>query len=87
MKKADIEFRQNCIYSKIFDDIYFDSEDGIKESKFVYTRAFEFNDNQDFIIAELGFGIGLNFFLCLERFYEEKIPKRLFYVSLEGFYI
>ena len=84
MKKAQIELRENTIYSTSFDDIYFDS---LEESEFVYANAFDFKEDENFIIAELGFGIGLNFFLCLERFYKQNKAKRLFYVSLEGFYI
>lgn len=88
MKKAQLIFKNNTPFSLDFDDFYFNSNDGINESKYVYTEAFEWNENDEFIIAELGFGIGLNFFLTLQRFLKaNKAPKRLFYVSVEGFYI
>ena len=88
MNKAKLIYKDKGIYSLDFKDIYFDSSQGIEESRFVYSEAFEFKAQNSFIIAELGFGIGLNFFLSLKRFLKAKTrPKRLFYVSLEGFYI
>ncbi|TQR33780.1 bifunctional tRNA (5-methylaminomethyl-2-thiouridine)(34)-methyltransferase MnmD/FAD-dependent 5-carboxymethylaminomethyl-2-thiouridine(34) oxidoreductase MnmC [Campylobacter sp. MIT 99-7217] len=88
MQKASLIFKDNTPYSTLFEDFYFNSKEGIEESEFVYTKAFEFEQKDTFIIAELGFGIGLNFFLTLQRFLGLKNrPKKLFYVSLEGFYL
>ena len=88
MKKARLVFKNNTPFSLDFDDFYFNSNDGINESKYIYSEAFDWNEKDEFIIAELGFGIGLNFFLTLQRFFKsKKAPKRLFYVSVEGFYI
>lgn len=88
MNKAHLIYKDKSVYSLDFEDIYFDAQNGIEESRFVYSEAFEFKAQDTFIIAELGFGVGLNFFLTLQRFLRAKIrPKRLFYVSLEGFYI
>ena len=88
MTRARLEFRDKGIYSLDFNDIYFDGSQGLEESRFVYSEGFEFSPREHFIIAELGFGVGLNFFLTLQRFLRAKNrPKRLFYVSLEGFYI
>ncbi|AJC93926.1 bifunctional tRNA (mnm(5)s(2)U34)-methyltransferase/FAD-dependent cmnm(5)s(2)U34 oxidoreductase [Campylobacter volucris] len=87
MKQANIIIKENSSFSLDFQDYYFNSNDGLNESKFIYTQAFEFNTNQT-IIAELGFGIGLNFFLTLRRFLEQKqTNQKLFYVSFENFYI
>lgn len=88
MNKAKLIYKDKTVYSLDFEDIYFDSKNGVDESRFVYSEAFEFTQKESFVVAELGFGIGLNFFLTLKRFLKAKIrPKRLFYVSLEGFYI
>ena len=88
MNKARLIYKDKSIYSLDFEDIYFDTQNGVEESRFVYSEAFEFKAQNTFIIAELGFGVGLNFFLTLQRFLRAKIrPRRLFYVSLEGFYI
>ena len=85
MTKARLEFKDKKLYSLDFNDIYFDS---LEEASFTYSKNFEFSQHEHFIIAELGFGMGLNFFLTLQRFLNTKNrPKRLFYVSLEGFYI
>ncbi|MBK1963727.1 bifunctional tRNA (5-methylaminomethyl-2-thiouridine)(34)-methyltransferase MnmD/FAD-dependent 5-carboxymethylaminomethyl-2-thiouridine(34) oxidoreductase MnmC [Campylobacter novaezeelandiae] len=88
MKKANIIFKDNTPFSLDFDDFYFNSKDGLNESKYIYSESFEFTQNDSFVIAELGFGIGLNFFLTLKRFLKAtKRPKKLFYISIEGFYI
>ncbi|AJC86128.1 bifunctional tRNA (5-methylaminomethyl-2-thiouridine)(34)-methyltransferase MnmD/FAD-dependent 5-carboxymethylaminomethyl-2-thiouridine(34) oxidoreductase MnmC [Campylobacter sp. RM16704] len=87
MKKANIIIKNNTPFSLDFDDYYFNCDDGLGESAFIYSNAFEFNEKQT-IIAELGFGIGLNFFLTLKRFLKEKKDsQRLFYLSFENFYI
>ncbi|KAA6224718.1 bifunctional tRNA (5-methylaminomethyl-2-thiouridine)(34)-methyltransferase MnmD/FAD-dependent 5-carboxymethylaminomethyl-2-thiouridine(34) oxidoreductase MnmC [Campylobacter sp. LR185c] len=88
MKKANLVFKDNTPFSLDFNDFYFNSQNSINEREFVYTRAFEFDTKEQFIIAETGFGLGLNFFLTLKHFLSLKNrPKRLFYVSVEGFYI
>lgn len=90
MKKANLVFKDNTPFSLDFDDFYFNSKEGLNESKFVYTHAFEWKEQENFVIAESGFGIGLNFFLTLKRFLEtplSKRPKKLFYLSVEAFYI
>ncbi|EHE0558862.1 bifunctional tRNA (5-methylaminomethyl-2-thiouridine)(34)-methyltransferase MnmD/FAD-dependent 5-carboxymethylaminomethyl-2-thiouridine(34) oxidoreductase MnmC [Campylobacter upsaliensis] len=88
MKKARAIFKDNTPYSLDFEDFYFNSQEGVEESRFVYTETFEWEECESFIIAETGFGIGLNFFLTLQNFLKtKKRPKRLFYVSVEGFYL
>lgn len=90
MKKANIIFKDNTPFSLDFNDFYFNSKEGLNESKFVYTHAFEWKCEENFVIAESGFGIGLNFFLTLKRFLQSKPserPKKLFYISIEAFYI
>ncbi|MCR6570235.1 bifunctional tRNA (5-methylaminomethyl-2-thiouridine)(34)-methyltransferase MnmD/FAD-dependent 5-carboxymethylaminomethyl-2-thiouridine(34) oxidoreductase MnmC [Campylobacter insulaenigrae] len=87
MNYANIIIKEDSVFSLDFEDYYFNSKDGINESSYVYTNAFEFNKEQ-IIVSELGFGIGLNFFLTLKRFLaEKKSNQRLFYVSFENFYI
>ena len=68
MQEARLIFKENTPYSLDFEDFYFNSKDGVKESEFIYIKAYEYKQQNTFIIAELGFGIGLNFFLSLERF-------------------
>lgn len=88
MEKANIIFKDNTPFSLDFDDFYFNSQDGVQESKYIYTEAFSWSNEEQFVIAETGFGIGLNFFLTLKRFLKEQNhQKRLFYISIEKFYI
>jgi len=61
-------------YSTLFDDIYFNSNQGVKESQYVFfegneleSRWFNF-PQQTFCIAETGFGSGLNFFNTASQF-------------------
>ena len=42
MNKAHFIYKDKGIYSLDFKDIYFDSSQGIEESRFVYSEAFEF---------------------------------------------
>lgn len=56
--------------SQVFDDIYFNPADGIGESRFVFLNGCDvpavWMGAQNYHIAELGFGTGLNFLLTLE---------------------
>lgn len=73
-----------------FGDIYFNSEDGQAETHFVFikgTNAPEhWSQHQQTVIAETGFGTGLNF-LCTWQEFLKSAPKnhRLHFISFEGF--
>lgn len=77
-----------------YDDIYFSPVDGAGESTFVYLEGNGFpgrfrqphpGDSTDrFVIAELGFGAGLNFLLTAKAFLENApSSSRLLYYSVE----
>jgi len=72
--KNSIIFQDNgAPYSEEFDDIYFDSKTGCKQSETVFIKANNIverlkNNNDLFTIAETGFGTGLNFLLTLEAY-------------------
>ena len=77
------------IYSKFYNDIYFDKLNGIKESEHVYLNtnklAEKFKKKQKFVIAELGFGVGLNFLLTWQLWKEnKKTNASLTYISFEN---
>ena len=60
-------------YSEQFDDIYFDTESGYQQSEHVFIKGNNIADNllkssQEFIVAETGFGTGLNFLLTLQLY-------------------
>ncbi|EHN5441378.1 hypothetical protein KI960_000577, partial [Campylobacter jejuni] len=46
MKKAKLIFKDNTPFSLDFDDFYFNSKDGLNESKFVYTHSFEWKNQE-----------------------------------------
>ena len=60
-------------YCKRFDDIYFESESGYQQSNFVFIQKNQIvlrlqAAKQTFIVAETGFGTGLNFLLTLQAY-------------------
>ncbi|MBL6680091.1 MAG: tRNA (5-methylaminomethyl-2-thiouridine)(34)-methyltransferase MnmD [Alphaproteobacteria bacterium] len=77
------------VYSKIYDDIYFDKFNPIKEKEYVYLKANDllnrFKLSNKFCIAELGFGTGLNFVLTWSLWKKYRKPNSfLTYVSFEN---
>lgn len=83
--------------SALFDDIYFNTEQGIDESFYVFFQGNQLIDRwkdcvtEQFSIAETGFGTGLNFLVCCAHFQQflikhpEKPLKRLFFSSFEKY--
>lgn len=76
--------------SKEFDDIYFSQEDGLAETEFVFLKGNNLPEvwcgQDEFTIAETGFGTGLNFFAAwclLEE--SNSAPKRLNFISFEKY--
>lgn len=81
-------------YSNQFDDIYFDTTQGTRQSECVFidgnnlkTRLETFHGN--FVIAETGFGTGLNFLLILRLLSQLEAPlnssKTLQFISVEKY--
>jgi tRNA 5-methylaminomethyl-2-thiouridine biosynthesis bifunctional protein len=76
--------------SQAFDDIYYAKENGLEETRFVFlgfNRLPEkFSKAQNFHIAELGFGTGLNF-LATYELWQKSAPQDaiLLYSSFEKF--
>ncbi|NQZ13899.1 MAG: bifunctional tRNA (5-methylaminomethyl-2-thiouridine)(34)-methyltransferase MnmD/FAD-dependent 5-carboxymethylaminomethyl-2-thiouridine(34) oxidoreductase MnmC [Alphaproteobacteria bacterium] len=81
--------------SSQFDDVYFSVDDGLAETRHVFMQG---NDlphfwqekgaagAQDFVIAETGFGTGLNFLCAWKEFCETApLKMRLDFVSFEKF--
>ena len=77
--------------SEQFDDFYFSKTDGLAESRYIYLehnqladRWQSLSDKGQFVIAETGFGTGLNF-LASWQLWCEKAPKcaKLHYISIE----
>lgn len=57
-------FKDGVPYSLKFDDIYFSAYDPVGESRVVFANSLDeiWDKKDEFIVAESGFGLGLNFF-------------------------
>ena len=78
--KTNITFQKDgSPYSSQFEDIYFDTEQGTSQSECVFINGNNIRSRlatcpKKFVIAETGFGTGLNFLLTLDVF--QKINKK-----------
>jgi tRNA 5-methylaminomethyl-2-thiouridine biosynthesis bifunctional protein len=77
-----LEFRDpRTPYSPRFEDVYFSALDGIQESRYVYLEGSGFQESLEqgsarIEVAEIGFGVGLNFLLTLEAFLDGAKPNQ-----------
>ena len=98
IQHAKIHFNQeNTPISDKFDDVYFSNQDGLSESHYVFLEGNQLWERwvnyqeAHFVIAETGFGTGLNFFAVttLFREFRQKHPdsplKRLYFTSFEKY--
>jgi tRNA 5-methylaminomethyl-2-thiouridine biosynthesis bifunctional protein len=97
VKPATIEWRHQLPFSLEFDDVYFSAGGGVEESSYVFIDGTQLvgdwrsKPNQNFTIAELGFGTGLNFLNTADYWKkhleqaDQKITKHqsLHYISIE----
>lgn len=95
---AELTFNaQQTPVSARFDDIYFSTQDGLSESRYVFFEGnglwqkWQQHARAHFVIAESGFGTGLNFFAVAEAFrqfrqtYPNATLKRLYFISFEKY--
>ena len=98
IQHAKIHFNQeNTPVSDKFDDVYFSNQDGLAETHYVFLEGNQLWERwvnyqeAHFVIAETGFGTGLNFFAVttLFREFRQKYPdsplKRLYFISFEKY--
>lgn len=98
IQHAKIHFNQeNTPVSDKFDDVYFSNQDGLAESHYVFLEGNQLWERwvnyqeAHFVIAETGFGTGLNFFAVttLFREFRQKYPdsplKHLYFISFEKY--
>ena len=98
IQHAKIHFNQeNTPVSDKFDDVYFSNQDGLAETHYVFLEGNQLWEHwvnyqeAHFVIAETGFGTGLNFFAVttLFREFRQKYPdsplKRLYFISFEKY--
>ncbi|PHR66449.1 MAG: bifunctional tRNA (5-methylaminomethyl-2-thiouridine)(34)-methyltransferase MnmD/FAD-dependent 5-carboxymethylaminomethyl-2-thiouridine(34) oxidoreductase MnmC [Idiomarina sp.] len=75
-----------------FDDIYFNNENGLAESRYVFLQhndlptRWQTSLHSTFTVAETGFGTGLNFLACWQLF-QQTAPanQRLHFISFEKY--
>ena len=91
MKYAEIQWRDGQPYSPGYEDIYYSTAGGRDESEYVFLQHNQLASRwqamaagEHFVIAETGFGTGLNFVLSLRMWAEQAHPEaRLHYVAIE----
>ncbi|MBP2198540.1 bifunctional tRNA (5-methylaminomethyl-2-thiouridine)(34)-methyltransferase MnmD/FAD-dependent 5-carboxymethylaminomethyl-2-thiouridine(34) oxidoreductase MnmC [Pantoea cypripedii] len=88
---------QGTPVSQTFDDVYFSNDNGLEETRYVFLdgnqipQRFPDHDRDLFIVAESGFGTGLNFLTLWQAFdrYRTQHPtarlQRLHFISCEKF--
>jgi tRNA 5-methylaminomethyl-2-thiouridine biosynthesis bifunctional protein len=97
MQFANIQWQKhengtNQPYSLDFNDVFFNSEDGLQETEYVFIehnqlkQRFTALENSTFTIIETGFGTGLNFLAVAAHWLALAPPiAALHYISIEKF--
>jgi len=100
VKPANIEWQNGLPYSLEFDDVYFSIHGAIEESQYVFIEGNQLNEDwnnssqNNFLLAELGFGSGLNFLVTANEWqaflrqsnkqkFSKSELKHLHYVAIE----
>lgn len=97
-KHAQVHFNENGTpVADHFDDVYFSNDSGIDETQHVFVAGNDLAErwqqwrNPTFVIAETGFGTGLNFLVAMRAFNEfiaanpDHPLKRLYFITTEKF--
>ena len=98
IKHASLNWNeQGTPVSQIFDDVYFSSQNGLEETRYVFLAGNQLparflNHPRDlFVVAETGFGTGLNFLALWQAFdlchqqHPFNTVNRLHFISCEKF--
>lgn len=80
-------------HSNQFDDVYFDKESGLEETRYVFlhhnrlVERWQSLEQNAFVIAETGFGTGLNFLCAWQAFLDSDVAKdkQLHFLSVEKY--
>ena len=85
---SDALFSDGRLISAQFDDIYFSVEDGLAETEFVFLHGSDLPQalatHQDIVIAETGFGTGLNLCAVIKLLYQTQSRSQIHYISFEA---
>lgn len=87
---APLAFRNGVPFSPAFDDIYHAEDGGLAQARHVFLGGNDlparWQGQPRFVIAETGFGLGLNFLCTWEAWRADPMrPERLHYVAVERF--
>ncbi|WP_395300569.1 bifunctional tRNA (5-methylaminomethyl-2-thiouridine)(34)-methyltransferase MnmD/FAD-dependent 5-carboxymethylaminomethyl-2-thiouridine(34) oxidoreductase MnmC [Enterobacter sp. ECC-175] len=98
IQPANLEFNaEGTPVSRDFDDVYFSNDNGLEETRYVFldgnylNARFPEHPRSLFVVAESGFGTGLNFLTLWQAFdqfraqHPEATLQRLHFVSFEKF--
>jgi len=88
MDYAEINWIDGQPYSKRYGDVYYSRSGGLSESEYVFIQCNNlierFKNSQRFIIAEAGFGTGLNFIATCRQWLDHAPDNAvLYYVGIE----
>ncbi|MDY6976507.1 MAG: bifunctional tRNA (5-methylaminomethyl-2-thiouridine)(34)-methyltransferase MnmD/FAD-dependent 5-carboxymethylaminomethyl-2-thiouridine(34) oxidoreductase MnmC [Pseudomonadota bacterium] len=97
-KHAQVHFNESGTpVADHFDDVYFSNDSGIDETQHVFVAGNDLDErwqqwpNSTFVIAETGFGTGLNFLVAMRAFNEFRAAnpdhplKHLYFITTEKF--
>jgi tRNA 5-methylaminomethyl-2-thiouridine biosynthesis bifunctional protein len=89
MKYAEIEWNNGTPRSTEFGDVYFSAANGVEETRYVFLQQNElsqrWHDADSFVIAETGFGTGLNFLVTMMTWLDSAADNaRLHFISIEN---
>ncbi|MEM7180476.1 MAG: bifunctional tRNA (5-methylaminomethyl-2-thiouridine)(34)-methyltransferase MnmD/FAD-dependent 5-carboxymethylaminomethyl-2-thiouridine(34) oxidoreductase MnmC [Spirochaetota bacterium] len=90
MQETSYEWRDGVLYSKEFSDVYHSKDGGFAEKEYVFLQGNQLEQRltkqNKFVIFELGFGLGLNFFVTW-KLWQNLRPKDaiLHFYSVEKF--
>ncbi|MCG2580622.1 MAG: bifunctional tRNA (5-methylaminomethyl-2-thiouridine)(34)-methyltransferase MnmD/FAD-dependent 5-carboxymethylaminomethyl-2-thiouridine(34) oxidoreductase MnmC [Marinobacter sp.] len=94
IEPADILWQDGVPESRLFGDVYFNRDNGLEETRHVFIRPNRLSerfarlpDNTAFVIAEFGFGTGLNFLAAWQAWRNSPASQRttLHFVSAERY--
>lgn len=79
-----IKYHNNALYNSEFDDIYFNTYEPLAECEYAYSSALDGVNKSAIVVAEAGFGVGLNFFCTIAKF-KSSNKKSLHYIAVEKY--
>ncbi len=86
---ADICWQEGVPIANAFDDPYYSRDDGLAESRFVFLDGADIleraKSRERFVVAETGFGTGLNFLATWQAWQASNTKTRLIFVSAEAY--